>query len=324
VDFLRENGAKTRSPILGGKLIVIARNELWVISLFFVLFGFLDSCFRSHLHSQMSAIRRLVVFDLNGTLLARTRARSLNKRPHDQVVNNYRVWLRPFVKQFLRFCASGFDVGVWSSAMAQNVQPLVRYVFQDTLLQPQFVLDRSMTEPDSSPGAARHATIKDLARVYDLFPQYSPACTVILDDSVSKAVRNPFNIVCVPEFSADDMTREQFDSDDALMRLIPYLRCAFAEPDVRDFVRENPFYLAPLSPSFSVIGPASPDVVASPARLHSPQPIAGPSPLEHLVPPTQASPALDVGAASASPVLPLARVPSPPLPETQPKPPLSP
>jgi hypothetical protein len=60
---------------------------------------------------------------------------------------------------------------------------------------------------------AKHPTIKDLTFVWKEFPQHSSKTTVLLDDSVDKAQRQPDNHICLVEYTskvrAQDLNRHR-------------------------------------------------------------------------------------------------------------------
>jgi NLI interacting factor-like phosphatase len=60
---------------------------------------------------------------------------------------------------------------------------------------------------------AKHPTIKDLTSVWKEFPQHSSKTTVLLDDSVDKAQRQPDNHICLVEYTskvrAQDLNRHR-------------------------------------------------------------------------------------------------------------------
>ncbi|OCB88877.1 hypothetical protein A7U60_g3972 [Sanghuangporus baumii] len=178
--------------------------------------------------------RKLIILDLNGTLLLRIRSLgTVYPRPYMPAFRDY--LLCPATRQWL-------DVMVWSSAQPHNVDRMVRRCFFDARLGPL------QGEPDGeeageSPGVEeneddkRHGklaavwardtlglsrsdysrksqTTKDLEKPWSAIPgNHSARTTVLLDDSPKKARLQPFNHVCVDEYSI-----EQRDADKALKK----------------------------------------------------------------------------------------------------------
>jgi len=186
------------------------------------------------------SVKKLLLFDLNGTILFRDRGPCRKGyRINESKVRDQKVWMRPYAKKFLDFVFGHFDVGVWSSAMKQNVEPLVKLAFGERALV--CMLDRSLCTPHPTPEKP-YGTLKELSKVWKLFPgKYDEKNTIILDDSPVKALRNPDNNLVLCEYSPDLMTPAVFDSDRTLLDLIPYLQQLEGAADVRSVVREQPF-----------------------------------------------------------------------------------
>eukprot|EP00743_Colponemidia_sp_Colp-15_P010884 GILK01012055.1.p1 GENE.GILK01012055.1~~GILK01012055.1.p1 ORF type:complete len:266 (-),score=23.88 GILK01012055.1:170-943(-) len=195
----------------------------------------------------------LLIFDLNGTLLERLAGKAANPKPAHKLINKRKVWLRPGLNALWNFVfeedqARGqFDVAVWSSAMTQNTQPMIDFVFGVHREHLLFDYHREHTVPDRSRHAKTYATLKDLQSVWAKYPQYGPTNTVLIDDSPSKAAKQPNNHILVPEFAYESL-QEAFESDPTLENLTMYLsqlRHHFdssADRDVRSFISQSPFY----------------------------------------------------------------------------------
>ncbi|KAJ7779250.1 NLI interacting factor-like phosphatase-domain-containing protein [Mycena metata] len=153
----------------------------------------------------MAAPRKLLVLDLNGTLLLRskrtragpstvkfgTRARVVHPRPY---LNSFRDYIfHPSTMEWL-------DTMVWSSAQPPSVADMVNHCFgsqqrkftaiwaRDTLGLPPALYDK------------KTPTTKDLSKPWAAFPEHSSRTTLLLDDSARKAHLHPHNHVCVREY----------------------------------------------------------------------------------------------------------------------------
>jgi hypothetical protein len=85
--------------------------------------------------------RRLVILDLDDVLVQRVLTDFPSTPPsvsdgddddsgtRSAVVGNYRVWLRPHVRGFLRRLFEHYDVALWTSRTKHNVARLTDYVF---------------------------------------------------------------------------------------------------------------------------------------------------------------------------------------------------
>eukprot|EP00742_Colponemidia_sp_Colp-10_P001423 GILJ01001531.1.p1 GENE.GILJ01001531.1~~GILJ01001531.1.p1 ORF type:complete len:257 (-),score=22.32 GILJ01001531.1:972-1742(-) len=202
----------------------------------------------------------LLIFDLNGTLLERLSGKVANPKPAHKIVNKRKVWLRPGLDALRNFIfeedqARGhFDVAVWSSAMSQNTRPMIDAVFGAHRQHLLFDYHREHTVPDESPHAKAHATLKDLQSIWGKFPEYGPTNTVLIDDSASKAAKQPNNHILIPEYAYEKL-QDSFESDPTLENLTVYLsqlRQHFdnsADRDVRSFISQSPFYRPVMSDS---------------------------------------------------------------------------
>ncbi|KAJ7176771.1 hypothetical protein C8R46DRAFT_1077286 [Mycena filopes] len=150
-----------------------------------------------------AAPRKLLVLDLNGTLLLRSKHRasspaSFGPRPRA-------VHPRPYLNSFRDYIfhpstMAWLDTMVWSSAQPRSVADMVNHCFgphqrnflaiwaRDTLGLPPALYDKKIQ------------TTKDLSKPWTAFPDHSSRTTLLLDDSALKAHRHPHNHVCVREY----------------------------------------------------------------------------------------------------------------------------
>ncbi|KAJ7593425.1 hypothetical protein C8J56DRAFT_886371 [Mycena floridula] len=149
--------------------------------------------------------RKLLVLDLNGTLVYRTKAPNRVTHP------------RPYLSYFFRYLAhpstaAWLDSMVWSSARPQNVVSMLDKAFVET----------------------RNETIKDLDRVWNAFPGHSTNTTILLDDSVLKAQLQPYSHICIPEY---DKTLQNARDDNTLLVVIGILEGLKVESNVTSWLR---------------------------------------------------------------------------------------
>ncbi|KAJ7182815.1 hypothetical protein C8R43DRAFT_13658 [Mycena crocata] len=162
------------------------------------------------------APKKLLILDLNGTLLLRskhargkpspfslrtvTRPRTVHPRPYLTSFREYifhpstRVWL---------------DTMVWSSAQPPSVADMVSHCF--TLEQQrQFLAVWARDTLGLSPELyhRKTQTTKDLETPWKAFPKHSSHTTFLLDDSARKAHLHPYNHVCVREYIQETRTHD--------------------------------------------------------------------------------------------------------------------
>ena len=89
--------------------------------------SYLSLCLQPLKADSVSTSRKLLILDLNGTLVWRT------KRNHGP---NRRINPRPYMKSFTSYVTSdrsGLDTMIWSSAMPENVQKMAEECFGERL-----------------------------------------------------------------------------------------------------------------------------------------------------------------------------------------------
>jgi len=144
--------------------------------------------------------KKLLVLDINNILV--TRAYSLKEddleiwpMAHDYIdqadmLGNHYTWKRPDLDEFLNYCLDNFTVSVWSSAWPANVDRLCEYIFTPKQ-RSQLLFEWNQTMCDR----VNNVYQKNLSRVWEEFPQYSPTNTLMLDDSDAKMENNPIECV---------------------------------------------------------------------------------------------------------------------------------
>lgn len=185
---------------------------------------------------------QLIILDLNGTLLARKCGRaksgSINPTP------------RPGLRAFLGYIFRHFSVMVWSSARPDNVSLMLKALFtpaQRQMLLAEWGRDTlGLTRVEFN---QKVQVYKRLDRVWEggyrvAFPTegagggWDQTNTLLLDDSPTKAVGQPYNHVEVSEFLG---TMREVREDRVLVNLVGYLEEIRWQGNVSAFIRTAPF-----------------------------------------------------------------------------------
>ncbi|KAF7324667.1 Phosphoprotein phosphatase [Mycena kentingensis (nom. inval.)] len=155
-------------------------------------------------------LRKLLILDLNGTLLLRSKHSrgAANGGPKPRT-----VYPRPYLQSFRAYILhtktrAWLDAMVWSSAQPASVADMVHHAFggeQDKFLG-IWARDTLGIPPELY--HKKTQTTKDLATPWAAFPAHNAQTTLLLDDSERKAHLHPFNHVCVPEYTADTRRRD--------------------------------------------------------------------------------------------------------------------
>ena len=151
----------------------------------------------------------------------------------------------------MAYTFENFKVMFWSSAKRHNVNSMIRACTTEeqrdkiVAIWGRDTLDLAPEEYNK-----RVPTVKDLQKIlrnpsirkagesdWDL------SNTLLLDDSVMKAVLQPYNHVCIPEFMGDeDYWMGKLGEDDtALREVIGYLEELRYQAHVARFIRQEPF-----------------------------------------------------------------------------------
>ncbi|KAF9517703.1 hypothetical protein BS47DRAFT_475547 [Hydnum rufescens UP504] len=150
----------------------------------------------------MSPPRKLVVLDLNGTLVFRPPGPSGKPR---------KIHPRPYMNVFAQFLAlhSGLDTMIWSSAQPHNVETMVDRAFGSLRSGLKHVWARDTLGLSQRDFSRKVQTVKDLNILWRDLPEqvlekerYSALNTVLLDDSALKAHLQPYNHLPLPEYDA--------------------------------------------------------------------------------------------------------------------------
>lgn len=175
-------------------------------------------------HPSQQPKKQLLILDLNGTLISRLKT------------NGRGYYARPHYEQFLEFIFKYFTVMVWSSARQQSVQMMCK-IFKQPL---ELVWNRNHFELDESQFYGKTETIKDLTKVWHHFSdQYDAKNTIILDDTDSKLVYQPYNLIHIKTFDFKDIIEGATDNE--LLRVVRYLDVLRVQSNVASFIRNDPF-----------------------------------------------------------------------------------
>ncbi|KAF9220659.1 hypothetical protein BS17DRAFT_713875 [Gyrodon lividus] len=166
---------------------------------------------------EPSSSRKLLVLDLNGTLLIRSQHSTA--RSHTPSGPKLRaVQPRPYMRSFREYLfapetKAWLDTMVWSSAQPHSVEDMVNNVFGSYKSDLRAVWTRRSLGLSVEEYNRKTLTTKDLAKPWKLLPLgsqmiHSALTTLLLDDSPHKALLQPYNHVCIPEY---DNARRQHD-----------------------------------------------------------------------------------------------------------------
>jgi hypothetical protein len=195
----------------------------------------------------------LLIFDLNGTLLQRVKT-SLEKKlvnenvynPHYdfQISKSVQVFVRPHLQQMLQGFSKRIYIAVWTSAQIQNAKKLSDKLFPPQHQQLTFLLDRTHCE-NAPMNVKSDNVVKNLDIVFkskELSDEYfwTNKNTILIDDSPSKARKQPENLLTLPTFTVLDPTKDP-QKDDYLLRLLKWTEMIPSDfDDIKLFIKQHP------------------------------------------------------------------------------------
>ncbi|KIJ96230.1 hypothetical protein K443DRAFT_682452 [Laccaria amethystina LaAM-08-1] len=164
-----------------------------------------------------SASRKLLILDLNGTLVFR----SPHRRDYYHHANHYTprplrsVFPRPYFPSFRNYLfhpttRTWLDTMVWSSAQPHSVADMVDKCFGERKEELVAVWARDTLGLDEQAYNRKSQTTKDLAKPWSALQldsatattpsEHSALTTILVDDSPLKAKLQPYNHLCVREY----------------------------------------------------------------------------------------------------------------------------
>ena len=180
----------------------------------------------------------LLILDLDETLIHASRTEL--RTDFDFKISDYFVYKRPFLAEFLRFCAENFILAVWSSASDDYVAEVVKQIFPADIPL-AFVWGRSRCTPIISPNVDLYGyhnmditTGYEYAKILKKAKKqgFSFEKMLIVDDTPLK-VANAYGNAIYPKMY------EGAKDDDELVYLAQYLDTLKAVENVRRIEKRN-------------------------------------------------------------------------------------
>ncbi|KAG8892380.1 hypothetical protein FRC01_014195, partial [Tulasnella sp. 417] len=183
-----------------------------------------------------SAKAKLLILDLNGTLLFRKKpANSSGKRPYP----------RPYIPAFLAWIfhpENALETMIWSSAQPDNVNRMVQVCFGETY-EPKLkvIWARDTLGLNKAQYYQKVQTVKNLDVVWEKLP-YSVGNTLLIDDSPLKAHMQPYNHIVLKEYDHQLFVRRldpEAPKDETLLAVVGLLSEAIRQSNVAHWIREG-------------------------------------------------------------------------------------
>ena len=158
--------------------------------------------------------KRLIILDLNGTLIYKQHRKSgsgrcLRSGRPEFCVNQLQCWKRPGVDEFLERLFASYRVAVWTSAMKHNTKLLVKEIFKNRAKDLLFIYSRDECSEVSNLDSD-FKSYKDLGKVWKTYSDFDKSNTIMIEDGLTKFKEHQENVLTVTPWVDDDNDQELF------------------------------------------------------------------------------------------------------------------
>lgn len=147
--------------------------------------------------------RKLLILDLDETLIHAVESEL--EYPCDFKVEDYFVYKRPHLQEFLESVRSDFDLAVWTSSGSIYAAQVVSEVFNE-YHELKFVWSRDRCVQKFDPEYYEYVFVKDLGKVKK--KGFKLESILVLDDTPKKLMRHYGNLIQIIPFEGDKTDRE--------------------------------------------------------------------------------------------------------------------
>lgn len=145
----------------------------------------------------------------------------LHTKPHYFMDNDYVIFERPGLQEFLDYLFENFNVSVWSAASPKYVEYIVENVIMRDGRELEYVLTSDNCEDcQDYYGEDHFKNLKYLWDIHDLHG-FGPLNTLIIDDLGLVRKANPNNSIQIKSFSVNH--KQCWDDNELLDRIRPAL-----------------------------------------------------------------------------------------------------
>ncbi|PWA35963.1 HAD-like domain-containing protein [Artemisia annua] len=202
--------------------------------------------------------KKLLVLPLGGMLVHRAYRNRPNTIPMrsrpDFSTRSFLIYKRPYCEGFLKFCLERFEVGIWSSAMEQNIDGVLINIMGEHKSKLLFTWDQGQCTNTGFmclENKEKPVFLKELKYVWQKKwrdVEYSSSNTLLITDPV-KALLNPPNTSMFPGNYDPNNKVDDFLGPHGELRA--FLGGLAEANDVPTYVKDHPFGEAAITPSHS-------------------------------------------------------------------------
>ncbi len=170
---------------------------------------------------------KLLILDIDETLIHASET-VLEDRP-DFTVEDFHVYKRPHVDEFLDYSLENYKVAIWTTANKPFAHSIVQKLFEEPD-QLEFVWSKEKCTMVYNHQIFEHQHLKNLSKVKK--KSFSLDHVIMVDDSPYKLKKNYGNLVRVDEFTGDK-------DDTELLKLMKYLDTLKSVSNIREIEKRG-------------------------------------------------------------------------------------
>ena len=142
---------------------------------------------------------------------------------------DFLVLERPFLRLFLKWLFTHFNVSVWSAGTPDYVDYIVKHIITPPGSGRKLHKVFTSNDCDKSVNDFGGVSLKRLDMLYKTYPKlYSKNNTIIVDDLKCVVTDQPENAIRIIKF----LDKEKFVEDTKLLELIEKLKCLVKSPEI--------------------------------------------------------------------------------------------
>jgi len=158
-------------------------------------------------------MKKLLILDLDETLVFGTRE-PIDREADFRVAEQYHIYKRPHLDEFLDYCWTEFQVAVWTSSSQDYAETVVEGIFDRAGRHPLFLWARDRCTRRFDPEMRDSYWVKNLGKLKR--KGYRLESILMIDDSPEKLQKNYGNHIRVSPYLGAD-------ADEELLLLMRYL-----------------------------------------------------------------------------------------------------
>ena len=188
-------------------------QEIWELGCQIAELTVRNQCDLTQIQTNFTSSKLLILLDMNGTLLYRSKTALDSKYVHFS--NGSYYFHRPGVRKLLKFLLSHrhwIDIAFYTSMTTKNATFGAHHLLKD--MDQLYIYDQTMNKKDPE-GEHDWSMMRDLPLIWNTINSpgfgHDERSTIMIDDSWSKMREYPENVIVIPEFNESDVLHQKDD-----------------------------------------------------------------------------------------------------------------